>query len=200
MLAVDPYQASIWEGGGSAPLVRAAGPLLDLSDRIHGALEPRLGLDKYYVYGSLFFLVYAGTIAGLVGLHTLQSGTTPRERTWFRVLLVGLSLALLGDIGAYWGGSGDISESPFQGAAFSFEMLAVLVVLVSSVFYGMVTLRADTVPRWIAWLLIIAGPAAVLGVLLTGYIPHGAVLPLSLAVAVVGCFLMAGNRRQERPV
>ncbi len=197
-LLLTPIQASIWDTTGRAPLVRASGPLPDLTGRLHGALAP--GLDAYYFYGRMFPLVYVGAIAGLVGLHALQSGATPWERTWFRVLLVGLLLALLGDIGAYWGGSGNISASLFQGAAFSFEMLAVLVVLVSSVFYGVVTLRANAVPRWVAWLLVIAGPAAVLGVLLTGYIPHGAILPLSLALAVAGCFLVAACRRQQRPV
>jgi hypothetical protein len=46
-------------------------------------------------------LVYLAAIAGLVGLHALQSGGGRRERTWFRVVLVGLVLALSGDIVAY---------------------------------------------------------------------------------------------------
>jgi hypothetical protein len=105
-------------------------------------------------------------------------------------VLVGLVLALGGDIVAYWGGSEDISESPVQGLGFTFEMLGVLVVLIGSVFYGRVTLRGDAVPDWPAWLLVIAGPAAVPVVFLTNYIPHGAVLPFSLAMAIVGCFLL----------
>jgi hypothetical protein len=77
-----------------------------------------------------------------------------------------------------------------QGLGFTFEMLGVLVVLIGSVFYGRVTLRGDAVPDWPAWLLVIAGPAAVPVVFLTNYIPHGAVLPFSLAMAIVGCFLL----------
>ncbi len=202
-LLLTPIQASIFSGADSPSLVLASRPLLDLAGAIHGTFGPRLGLDEYYFYGRMFFLVYLGAIAGLVGLHALQSGRGRHERTWFRVLLIGLALALVGDIVAYWGGSGDISESPVQGLGFTFEMLAVLAVLIGSVFYGRVTLRGDAVPRWVAWLLAIAGPAAVPVVFLTNYIPHGAVLPFSLAMAIVGCFLLTrrhgpnGRRRHD---
>ena len=197
-LLLTPIQASIFNGAGAAPLVRIARPLLDLGDRIHRALGPRLGLDAYYFYGRMFFLVYLAAIAGLVGLHALQSGRERRESTWFRVVLAGLVLALVGDLVAYWGGSGDISQSPVQGLGFTFEMLAVLAMLIGSVFYGRLTLRGDAVPDWVAWLLVIAGPAAVPVVFLVGYIPHGAVLPLSLAMAIVGYFLLKQGRGEHR--
>lgn len=197
-LLLTPIQASIFSGADSPPLILMARPLLDLADTIHATLGPRLGLDEYYFYGRMFFLVYLGAIAGLVGLHTLQSGGERRERTWFRVLLIALVLALVGDVVAYWGGSGDISESPVQGLGFTFEMLAVLAVLIGSVLYGRVTLRGDAVPDWAAWLLVIAGPAAVPVVFLTNYIPHGAVLPFSLAMAVVGYFLLRRGRGPHR--
>lgn len=194
---LTPIQASIFSGADAPPLVLAAGPLLDLANRIHGTFGSRLDLDAYYLYGRMFFLVYLGVIAGLVGLHALQSRGIPRERLWFRVVLGGLSLALFGDVVAYWGGSGDISDSPVQGLEFTFEMLAVLVVLIGSVFYGRITLRGNVVPTWAAWLLVIAGPAAIPVVFLTNYIPHGAVLPLSLAMAVVGYFLLTRGRRAD---
>ena len=199
-LLLTPVQASIFSGADSPPLVLATEPLLDLADRIHSTFGARLGLDEYYFYGRMFFLVYLGAIAGLVGLHSFQSGRERRERTWFRVLLIALVLALVGDIVAYWGGSGDISESPVQGLGFTFEMLAVLAVLIGSVFYGRVTLHGDAVPDWAAWLLVIAGPAAVPVVFLTNYIPHGAVLPFSLAMAVVGYFLLRRGRGPHRRV
>ncbi len=183
-LLLTPIQASIFSGADSPPLVLATKPLLDLADRIHGTLGPGIGLDEYYFYGRMFCLVYLAAIAGLVGLHGLQAGRERRERLWFRVVLAGLVLALVGDLVAYWGGSGDISESPVQGLGFTFEMLAVLAVLIGSVFYGRVTLRANAVPKWVAWLLIIAGPAAIPVVFLVAYIPHGAVLPFSLVLAI----------------
>ena len=133
-----------------------------------------------------------------MGLHALQAGRERRERTWFRVVLAGLVLALVGDVVAYWGGSGDISQSPVQGLGFTFEMLAVLAMLIGSVLYGRVTLRGDAVPDWVAWLLVIAGPAAVPVVFLVNYIQHGAVLPHSLAMAVVGYFLLTCRRGAQR--
>ena len=189
-LLLTPIQASIFSGADASPFVLATEPLLDLAGAVHGAFGPRRGLDEYYFYGRMFFLVYLGAIAGLAGLHVLQSGVVRRERLWFRVVLVGLVGALVGDVVAYWGGSGDITESPVQGVGFTFEMLAVLAVLIGSVLYGKATLGGGAAPRWAAWLLVIAGPAAVPAVLLTGYIPHGAVLPFSLAMAMVGCFLL----------
>lgn len=197
-LLLTPIQASIFSGVDTPPLVLASRPLLDLAGTIHGTFGPRLGLDEYYFYGRMFFLVYLGAIAGLVGLHVLQSDRTRGESTWFRVVLVGLVIALGGDIVAYWGGSGDISESPVQGLGFTFEMLGVLAVLIGSVLYGRVTLRGEAVPGWAAGLLVIAGPAAVPVVFLIGYIPHGAVLPFSLAMAVVGYFLLTRGRGPHR--
>lgn len=197
-LLLTPVQASIWSGSDSPPVVLAAGPLLDLADRIHGSFGPRFGLDEYYFYGRMFFLVYLAAIAGLVGLHALQSSGGPGERVWFRVVLAGLVVALAGDIVAYWGGSGDISESPVQGMGFTIEMLGVLAMLIGSVFYGRVTLRGDAVPDWVAWLLMVAGPAAVPVVFLTNYIPHGAVLPFSLAMAIVGYLLLTRDVGSHR--
>jgi hypothetical protein len=191
-------QASIWEGANAPPLVRAAGPLPNLAERIYTALGPRLGLDEYYFYGRIFVLVYLGAIAGLVGLHVLQAGRERPERLWFRVVLGGLVLALAGDIVAYWGGSGDISRSPVQGPGFTVEMLAVLVVLIGSVFYGRVTLRGDAVSDWVAWAVLISGPTAVPVVFLVNYIPHGAVLALSLAMAAMGYFLLTRGHGADR--
>lgn len=80
-LLLTPIQASIFSGAASPALILATEPLLNLADKIHSTFAPRLGLDKYYFYGRMFFLVYLGAIAGLVGLHTLQSGRERRERT-----------------------------------------------------------------------------------------------------------------------
>lgn len=80
-----------------------------------------------------------------------------------------------------------------QGLGFTAEMLAVLVVLISSAFYGRIMRRENVIPTWAAWLVLIAGPTAILVVFLTGYIPHGAVLPFSLAVAIARyCLLTRG--------
>ena len=196
-LVLTPIQSHIWSGADAPPLILAARPLLNQSRRLHEAVGPRLGLTDYYFYGRMFFLVYLLAAAGLLGLHARQSrGGGRREQAWFRVLLAALVAALIGDILAYWGGT-DLGI--LQGLGFMLEGLALLAVLVSSAFYGRVTLRTNVVPRWSAWLLILAGPAAVLGAFLTGYVPHGAVLPFSSAVAIVGLFLLAPEPDHARP-
>ena len=196
---LTPIQAWVYSGDDATSLVLAAGPLLHAAERLHAALGPDLNLDPYYFYGRMFFLVYLAAIVGLVGLHTLHARAGARERLWFRLVVGGLGLALAGDVVAYWGGRGDISESPVQGLGFTVEMLAVLVVLVSSVFYGRIMQRGNVIPTWVAWLFPLAGPTAIPAVWLTGYIPHGAILPLSLAVAIAGYVLVTRGESMELP-
>jgi hypothetical protein len=199
-LVLTPIQAHVWGGAEAPPLVLAARPLLDQARRLHAVVGPRLGLTDYYFYGRMFFLVYLLAMTGLIGLHARQSRAGGRwEKVWFRALLGALVVASTGDVVAYWGGT-DLGD--LQGLGFTVEVLALLPVLVSSAFYGRVTLRSNAVPRWSAWLLILAGPAAILGVFVTRYVPHGAVLPFSLAVAVVGFFLLARepDRASANPI
>ncbi len=198
-LVLTPIQAHIWAGADSPPLVLAARPLLNLSGTIFGRFGPRFGLEAYYFYGRMFFLVYVSALAGLMGLHALQRARERQEGVWFRIVFLALVLALAGDIVAYWGGSGPIEDSPLQGLGFTLEMLAVLAVLTGGTLYGRTLLRGDAVPGWVAWCLIAAGPAAIPMVYLTGYIPHGALLPFSLAMAVAGYFLLAGGRKRTLP-
>lgn len=63
-LLLTPIQASIFSGVDTPPLVLASRPLLDLAGTIHGTFGPRLGLDEYYFYGRMFFLVYLGRSPG----------------------------------------------------------------------------------------------------------------------------------------
>ena len=83
-----------------------------------------------------------------------------------------------------------------QGLGFAVEMLGVGAALIGSMPYGRAALRSP-VPAWAAWPLVPAAPAAVPTGLLTGYIPHGAVLPLSFATAVLGCHLLTLRRGEH---
>lgn len=78
-LLLTPIQASIFSGADSPPLVLATEPLLDLADTIHGTFGPRLGLDEYYFYGRMFFLVYLGA----TGLD--HAGASPPRRRYYRL-------------------------------------------------------------------------------------------------------------------
>ncbi len=62
---LTPIQAYIWAGADSPPLVLAARPLLNFSGTIFGRFGPRFGLDAYYFYGRMFFLVYVAALSRL---------------------------------------------------------------------------------------------------------------------------------------
>lgn len=59
--------------------------------------------------------------------------------------------------------------------------------------YGIATLRAGVLPRWCGWLLIAAGPIAILTTVVVTYIPHGTMLPISLAWAAIGLLLIVAR-------
>lgn len=89
-----------------------------------------------------------------------------------------LTLAAALDVVAY---SGAItSDWPFIT-----EVVAVTIALLASAVHGRHLLRAHTRPRWVGWVLVAAVPAALLTLVVAQYLPHAAVLPLSLALAAI---------------
>jgi uncharacterized membrane protein len=79
--------------------------------------------------------------------------------------------------------------------------LALAVVLIATVLYGIGALRARSLPHWWAWLPIAAGPAAVLTTIVAaGYIEHGPMLAISLAWAAIGTQLLMQPYRHPRQV
>ncbi len=182
-LVLTPIQAYVWSGEGAAPLVLACRPLLDLADDLYWGLGVRSGLTMYHFYGRMFVAVYALALVGLVALHTRQARAEgARERLWVRALAASVLVALVNDILSYWEVPLLSRIPPF---GFGVESLALLVALFSSGFYGWATLRAGVVPAWAAWSLALAFPIAVLATFrLIGYAPHGAMLPLSIAIAL----------------
>jgi hypothetical protein len=119
----------------------------------------------------------------------MRLGATGRrlERAGFVLLVAGLALGALGDFGDYWSG-------------FALESLCLAVVLIGTVLYGIGALRAGTLPRWWAWLLIAAGPAAILTAIAVNYIPHGPMLAISLAWAAIGTQLLVQPYTRPRQV
>jgi hypothetical protein len=161
-LALTPIQAFIWSREASPTWVLAMRPLLDRYLAIYDRVGASLGLSDYYFFGRMFFLVYLLALLPLLAVHAGQSGRGVRlEMVGFRWSMVGLITAAVGDVGAYWGGSDPDGFAAIQGIAFMVEMLAILVILVGSVLYGIATLRAGVLPRWCGWLLIAAGPTAI---------------------------------------
>lgn len=196
-LALTPIQAFIWSREASPTWVLAMRPLLDRYLAIYDRVGASLGLSDYYFFGRMFFLVYLLALLPLLAVHAGQSGRGVRlEMVGLRWSMVGLITAAVGDVGAYWGGSDPDGFAAIQGIAFMVEMLAILVILVGSVLYGIATLRAGVLPRWCGWLLIAAGPTAIPTTAVVTYAPHGTMLPISLTWAAIGFLLfVAGARR-----
>jgi hypothetical protein len=196
-VALTPIQTFIWSREASPAWVLAIRPLLDRYLAIYERVGASLGLSDYYFFGRMFFLVYLLVLLPLLAVHAGQSVRGVRlESVGFRWSLAGLITAAVGDVGAYWGGSDPDTFAAIQGVGFTLELLAILIILVSSVLYGVATLRAGVLPRWYGWLLITATPTAILTTAVVTYVPHGTMLPISLTWAVIGALLIvAGDRR-----
>jgi hypothetical protein len=196
-VALTPIQTFIWSREASPAWVLTIRPLLDRYLAIYERVGTPLGLSDYHFFGRMFFLVYLLALLPLLAVHADQSDRGVRlETVGFRWSVAGLITAAVGDVGAYWGGSDADTFAAIQGFAFAMEMPAVLAILIGSVLYGIATLRARVLPRWCGWLLIAAAPTAILTTAVVTYVPHGTMLPISLAWAVIGCLLIvAGDRR-----
>ena len=120
-----------------------------------------------------------GCLLGLTGMYARRSGSRLKGENWgFGLTLVGLSIGLVGDTLAYWGGSPGQVFTQLQGTGFSIELLGLVLILIGSVVLGVTYLdeQANVVPKLVARLLIASGPG---GLLLFGlHAPSGTLLVL----------------------
>jgi hypothetical protein len=183
-LALTPVQAYIWDGDRASALVLACRPVIQLAESLYQQLGAQIGWTDYQFFGRMFVCVYLLALIGLPIVHERQAGAlTHDEQVWYAGLRAALLLTLICDLAAYWAG-GDLSAVAAMG--FTFELAGLLGLLAASVGYGRARLRARAMPAWASWLLILAGPMAVPSVWAIGYLPHAAMLPFSIVLAVVG--------------
>jgi len=153
------------------------------------------------VYGKTFVLVYVLMLPIVRYVHVLQSGSLlPKweQRTW-RVLWIALIVAAVEDGVSYWGISvpEPVGEE-LWGVGFLVEILALLVVLVSTTLYGIISLRIRLIPMWASVLLTAIVPIAIgTLVIVTDYVPNAFVVPMSLIWATVGVWVL--TRHVEQP-
>jgi hypothetical protein len=115
------------------------------------------------------------------------------ENWGFGLTLVGLSIGLVGDTLAYWGGSPGQVFTQLQGTGFSIELLELVLILIGSVVLGVTYLdeQANVVPKLVAGLLIASGPG---GLMLFGlHAPSGTLLLFCCTWVVLGYLLLTGK-------
>ena len=151
---------------------------------VRSGLEPLFTFDTrvtvYNTYGRIFDLVYLLILPGVVGLHSLQQKASSRFGIWaVGVLVIGLVTSFVGVAGDYWA----------DGAGWGVELAGLLILLVGTTLFGIATKRAKQIPAWSAWLLIIAGPGAIVATGLIGHIPSGPTFLFACAWVVLGYLL-----------
>ena len=155
------------------------------------------GLSPYYFWGRFAVLIY---IAALVGAYALPRGLGRVTRVGRRLLLAGVVVGLIGDVIAYWGGTGD-ELTTLSGIGFGLvESPALLVVTVAMIVYGIGLRREKVTPHWIPWILIAGGVLAIpIGFFVVTYVPHGILLTILTAMALALVGLQTADRSDRHP-
>ena len=148
----------------------------------------------YETYGALACFVFAGLLAGVLGLRARRrsaSGASAGrlERWGFRAAVAGLTLNLLGNVGDYWLGRPETLDFL---AFLVGTVIGLLVLAVGFAVLGIAALRTGAPSRVVAWSFLLWLPAAiVVSELGVNNIPGGPLLPLSLVGMVLGHHLLS---------
>jgi hypothetical protein len=199
-VVVTPFMASVWEYDNfvvwsttEGLVTRVFGPTLES----WGALSFGSGDLPYEVYGKFFVFVYLLMLPIVRYVHVLQStpATSAWERRTWRVMWVSLIVAAVGDGMSYWAISLPDPVGEFLwGGGFMVELLALLVVLVSTTVYGIVSIRIRVIPIWSAVLLTAIIPILWFSLAgLTSYLPNGVVVPMSVIWAAIGVWVLTSR-------
>jgi len=218
-LAITPFMAAVWayEPGvvwdDTSWLASTVGPTLESWGALTFGAAKVVAADgdvvaesfAYEVYGKAFFAVYLLMLPIVRYVHVRFQGSNDSkwERRVWRVLWVSLIVATAADAVSYWGISvpGQLGES-LWGGGFGVEILAVVVLLLATTIYGLVSLKRRVVPRWASVLLAAIIPVGIATLaVVTTYVPNAVIVPMSLIWAGVGAWVLsqAGNRSEPSP-
>lgn len=194
-LLAGPQERSM-EGLSTGPLPYLPDAWSSVFYEVYLAIGAPLDLSPYYFWGKFAFLFY---VAGFVASRALPTGPSRRSRIGRRLLLVGWLVGLVGDVLGYWSGRGDELTTLTSLGFGLLELPAMLLLLVSSVVYGLGLLH-DVVPRGVGWCLL-GGVAGVVlsSILYIRYLPHGVLLPLLLGTAAALVAARLSSRRSVVP-
>lgn len=146
-------------------------------------------LEVYHLYGRVVLLVVAAFMVGLYGLYANQRAVfdekPPRLQIWgYRLAMTGLVLNLFGNLGDYWVSVGEtIDLVAFVGGT----LLGLLLQAIGLILLAIPGLRTASLPRPVAWALLLWFPFTVV-LLLVGMenLPSAPILALSLAWVITG--------------
>ncbi|HVE75628.1 MAG TPA: hypothetical protein VND22_02545 [Actinomycetota bacterium] len=170
-----PIQSFIWNKENSPTWILKSRPVVEAYEDVwEGALSGG-NLESYYVFGRAFFLVYLLLLSAVFLMYRTSS---LMRSIWTQATLLGLAMGLIGDVGAYWGGTGDFNE--FQGMSFMLETLGFVVVLVGTTGFGISLIKRMAGRTGIGWLATLVSPGAIVMGVATAYFPHGPMLMVGL--------------------
>jgi len=158
---------------------------------VQGGLE--LGTEAaYFGVGRYFFLVYLSIISGLFVFQreiTAEIDLTPKSLLGsYKLLMISLIVVTIGDFTSY--GLGVFSERLWI-LGFRIEVLAFLIVLISSIWYGALLMKSGfSFPGG----FLIGGsllvPFLIVEEVLIGYLPNGPVIPYLVVWVLIGIWLL----------
>jgi hypothetical protein len=195
-LLLAAIQQYVWDGlsGGRLPYVPDS--WYDDYLRVYDRFGARWGLSPYYFWGRFAFLIY---LAGLAGVSALPPGRSPLARVGRRLLLIALAAGLLGDVLAYWGGTGE-ELTTLTGIGFALiETPAMLLMTGAVVVYGVGLARDGLVPRWAPWCLVASGALVLpVALLVITYAPHGVLVTVLAGITAALAGFWAHGEGVER--
>ena len=166
-----------------------------LVDAFRSAVDPLLGFASvetvYRTYGRVYLLPAVLMFLGFLALRSVLAGRVGGVAArGLGVALAGWVMVLVGLVGDYW--VGDAFGDILHNLSFLVETLGILVVLIGSLLVGLAARRTGLLPRSAAWSLILALPLAIVGLVLTGHLPSGPMLGVSVASIIVGSVQWSG--------
>ena len=138
--------------------------------------------SSYMFIGRMFFPAYIGAMAGMLYFrHQLRYKPVFWGRVGYWLAFAALTLALVGDLGAFWSDGNNFAIRPLsrtQSALFSLDFLGSVIAQIGILYYALGLLWSDSVPSRIGW--IMAG-AAIVGIPMSFmHIPSGTIFATSL--------------------
>ena len=142
--------------------------------------------DAYLLAGRLFFPAYLGAMAGLYCFQGRIGCRSNWAQGAFWLTMAALLVALVGDLGSYYAGSGNgasVGFSPLQSIFYgAVEFPAVVAAQVGMTAYGLVLRRTGAASPGTAWAVTAVGP---LGLLLWPlHIPSGPMFAINLFTVI----------------